>query len=267
MIYFVETNQQSAKPADLAAWGLSHLLDDGEALASVAVSGACKLGVPGLIVANKSRWGVDCMTADAAWSDPLPGLPVRVRVAWAERPTPESLARKRQLDGWLVKDADGREWRLPLVRSLGDDDTPEPATPRYLKFGPDGELVPGEVKEEWRYLWEATETPWRRLVAMWEAGLSDEGDDPRQRVTDAEVVDWLSPIVAANYAVTARELVAMNTFDADVTPFRWLSLAVSFAQLVRRHQEREAQKKRESAGGSATTNARSDSPLGVAAGA
>lgn len=251
MIYFVETNKSNLAPKDLAEFGIAHLLDTKEPLASVAVSGKTPTGKGGVLVCNQKRFGTDGLKLDHDWQ-PLHGVDSRVRVAWSKRPEPDQLKRAKPLLGYTTLDADGREWQLPIVRQIVDC-APVSATPRYLQFDAEGALKPGDPKAEYVYLWDAGEEPWRALEATYgyereltaaiEAGgdLSELG--PAPDISDGDVLRWLSPIVAANYVVSASELVLMNTFDGVVQPLHWVVKSLAFGEWMIRVEEREEQKK------------------------
>lgn len=275
MIYFVETNKATAKPSDLASFGLAHIRDEGEALSSKAASGKTPGGKSGLLLCNRSRFGNDDLRLDLDWSHPLPGLSAVVRVAFPSRPAPEQLARKTQLKGYWVTDAADRQWLLPLIRKVGDDGAPVSALPCYLTIGPDGSLAKGDPKQEYRHLWEESAEPWDRLLASLnyeramrqsvEGGddLGDLGQPPE--LTDADVMRWLTPIMAANYVIGGHELVLLSAFD-DVgsQPLTWLSTALSFSEFMRRLEDREEQKKTGS-GTHAPAPSRSNTSSGEAA--
>lgn len=254
MIYFVETNKASAKPSDLASFGLAHIRGEGESLSVKAASGKTPGGNPGLLLCNRTRFGTDGLRLDLDWSHPLPGLPAVVRVAWTKRPGPEELARDQQLSGYRLTDAADRKWLVPVVRRVGDDDGPVSALPCYLTIGPDGNMIRGEPKAEYRHIWEASAEPWNALLAsvnyeraLAEAIKAGEGVDelgPPPELTDADVMRWLTPILAANYVIGGPELVQLGAFDElGVQPLSWLSAALSIAELLRRLDEREEQKK------------------------
>lgn len=275
MIYFVETTRASLKPADLPSLGLSHILDAGEALNCVQVTGKTPGGKPGLLVCNKTRFGADGLKLEHEWSHPLPGIESVVRVAWSERPTPEKLARKVQLQGYRVDDADGREWQLPLVRKVDDGGCPVSTLPCYQTLNAEGEVVAGSPKQEFLHLWEATEEPWGALTASisYERAVRDAiqaGEDisqlgPPPKLTDADTLRWLTPIIAANYLVSATELMLLNTFDTvGRGPLSWVSLAISFADKMRRMDAMEEQKKTADAM-SRSDEKTSTSPAGEAA--
>ena len=254
MIYFIETNKPSATPSDLESFGLSHILDVGDSLASVQAVSNTPGGQRGLLVCNRKRFGTDGLVLEHDWSAPFPGLSTPVRVAWKEKPTPETLARGKQLRGYWLTDACESRWQLPVVRRVSDDGTPVTALPCYRRLDADGNLVKGDPKDEFRYLWDASEEPWNRLLASYEyeqavrhslaanESIADLGQPPE--LTDAEVLGWLSPIVSANYVIGATELVMLNAFDdGGRDPTGWLSLAIGLADFIRRSEDRQRQKK------------------------
>lgn len=239
LLYFVETDAAAARPADLADYGLAHILDGSDPLASVRAEGATPGGESGLLLANKSRLGGAPFDIDLdaqVWSDPLPGFPGTVRVGWwrDHEPTPASLARSKPAAGYTVTDASGRDWHLPVVRKFVDGESVA-AVPQYLTFDDNGNVVSGEPLEQYVPLFEGSEEPFERLRHRFDAVLdsSFEGDGG-EPITDGEVLRWLSPLVAANYVVTAPELVVMRCFDdVDDGALRWLALSIGLSSWVR----------------------------------
>lgn len=250
MIYFVETAKGGFGPADLAALGIAHIVGPGDGVSSRQTAQGPG-GAAGLYVCNARVADLDQLEG-LTWSEPLPGLPAAVRVGWATKPTPELLARREQLPGYWFDDVDGRRWRVPLVRRVDAAGTPRAATPCYLTFDTSGELVPGEPVAKYRYLSEVCDECWPRLDEFFRhdqhvAAAIEAGEDvgelgPRPPLPTADVLRWLSAIVATNYYASAQELVLLGVWsDVGLGPLSWLLAATSYDELLRR--EAAAEKK------------------------
>lgn len=107
-----------------------------------------------------------------------------------EPPRPEHFARAKQVPGYLVPDAHGRSWSIPLIRGL---DRPYGALPCDYQFGPD--FLPAEVlRSSYRDLWEES-------AKMWDAYEEESGGVP-----DAAAAQFAARCLAINYRLGPAEL-------------------------------------------------------------
>lgn len=217
MLYFVATDQENATLEDLRQWGLGYAFD---ANPTARKSQCC--GTGGLLISQEVA-RVD--EAAQVWHA-IPqreGLPRRW-FGWdrATPPTPESLARDRQIDGYWINDALGRRWRLPAVRLPNEDGEPVCRLPCVYDYDEAGNLRAGEPIELHRKLWEGTS--W-----AWDSMLNEEDVPEQQCLTTAGL------IVSANYRVDWPELVKLGVFSdaSGQTPSSWIAIANGAVQFYR----------------------------------
>lgn len=124
------------------------------------------------------------------------------------RPTPDDLARARQIEGHQVTLADGNDWLIPCVRQfmIGEDATTYHTTlPRTLELDDQGEWIYGDVSGEHRRLYDFGVTWWDFYFAN-----AVDGDDtePRKPLTVAWTGESCYEALRTNYHIT-REQMAM----------------------------------------------------------
>jgi hypothetical protein len=102
-------------------------------------------------------------------------------------PTPQDLERPTQIPGYLVKDADGHEWRVPVARALRH---PLGSLPQFFTFGADGRPIANVAKS---HLW-----LWELSGKIAEAYASDGAADFTQ------LVRWAMQILQVNYRIDRR---------------------------------------------------------------
>jgi hypothetical protein len=124
---------------------------------------------------------------------------------WKESPpTPDALARKRQLPGPEVSLADGAMWKIPLVRRFdGSREQWDCFLPCLLAQDAAGKITKGEVVKAYAELWKAT-------AAAWEATVEN------RDLPDAEVLAALGLLVATNYVIGAEEFLALGLLSEQL---------------------------------------------------
>ncbi len=229
---------KSGKPKDnqvtldeLDEWGLSYAFDVAPAPVP-CVQGPD--GGSGFTFADESR--LDGKTvghyADKQEWRKIPGSELYIGCFKDAVPTANDLSRQSQLPGYMFPLADGKQWRIPVVRQfLEGQDKPVCALPHYLDIDDEGNEIPGQVAEVHRYLWEATEDYTAALVGP----ERDEGDEIK--------VDWWDKaaiLLGANYVVGKTELALARVFDTSNSPMTVCLLAIDYPVYQKR---RDAQKK------------------------
>lgn len=129
----------------------------------------------------------------------LPGSGVYVGVDPDQLPTPESLARREQIDGHFVTLGDGCEWLVPVARMISG------ATPLPRRLAWDGtEWTPGDVMPKYRELFGAA-------CRLWEV-LS--GGDAAELTLSTEC-DIAATALAINYRIGPAEISLMGLFSTQ----------------------------------------------------
>lgn len=245
-LYYKPGHKQPVTKADVEAWGLSYAIDDP---VSSPVRGETPDGGAGFVVADKQRLGSGAPMIHRArqeWRE----MPGGCWLGWEKDnpPGPDDLARDVLLAGVPLDLADGREWIVPVVRSVTEVGEAECALPAVYTMGADGELVTGGPVARYARLWE--ETGW-----CWDAMVSGE------EVSDQRAVETCGRVLGANYAVSAFELCQLGVFSQQLlqSPAQLLAVANSYFTFK---QWLEDQKKTTES--SSETNS-SPSPVGVPA--
>lgn len=152
-------------------------------------------------------------------------------IGWytAERPTPEELARSRQIPGENVTLGDGRLWHVPIARSCvdGDNGLPSPAValPRKMDMTADGQWTIGGVLDQYAALYHVAERWWEFLMSA----IADQDD---HETTEREVTlsidsaaDWCCTALGTNYRVSAIEIWCLDLLN-DLTRADVLNVVV-----------------------------------------
>lgn len=174
----------------------------------------------------------------------IPGLHQDIWLGyWLDAPPqPEELARPELLAGWTLRAADGRYWKIPLVRMFNVETAgPDSALPSFMTLDDRGYLTRGRMKEAYRWLWDLTEASWQAMI---------KGEPLSQQ----ECVAVAAGVFQANYAVGATELAVMDVYDEDiVTPSGVVALAVDY-KTFRDWSESQKKTKPDATGDGSNTN-------------
>jgi hypothetical protein len=125
----------------------------------------------------------------------------------ADPPGPESLRRNQRIHGHFAELA-GRQWMAPIARELVESEgqiatvNRLPTTVEYV----DGEWVRGELKEEYRRLWE-----FALKFYEWVFDRSEENELRQGALRDAALC-----ALSTNYRVGPHEIVMLGLFDSDI---------------------------------------------------
>lgn len=115
-------------------------------------------------------------------------------------PGPEDLKRPRQVEGHLVKLADGREWLVPVIRS------PDPKTvtrlPQNLVYDDAGELVL-RIKPGHQRLWDDAWAVWQMVYGG-------------QSASYADLVPYAAEFLGVNYRLAKWELSRLGLLDTEI---------------------------------------------------
>lgn len=132
----------------------------------------------------KQRWSprFGCNSMVGTWSD----LPT---------PTPEDLAKPKQLPGPKIELLDGTLWTVPLLRSWYESDGPVYGIrlPRVTQQDPvTGCLVPGRVVATYAQLWE-------RSLKLFDSLVAGGGDAKPGQLSDQEAQLFALELLQINY--------------------------------------------------------------------
>ncbi len=157
-----------------------------------------------------------------------------------ERPTPESLARERQLDGHYCTMGDGQDWLVPRARmysrvegQIGFDT----ALPVRAALDDAGNFTPGEIVERYRVLWDDS----CRWFDVFAASMRDGGDgEATKKVIDlADAYEICARTLGTNYRIGKHEAVLLELFD-DNTSGGVLSALIDWPTVMQLQKKTEA---------------------------
>lgn len=198
-LYFVE-GLVSLPRTSVADVELSHALDGTEWTARQVMSGPD--GAAGVVAcATEARCSYDRQAQ--SWQPMSEANGRRRWLGWWNDtpPTPETLARKEQIRGELVRMADEREWLVPIGLDVGEHGV-RSRLPSVVRRTADKRWVVGDVLPRYRRLWQATQTLFDAVVDSAETGF--------MRFNFDQAVEVLS----ANYRVGPEEVSTLGLFDS-----------------------------------------------------
>lgn len=138
--------------------------------------------------------------------------PDGVAIGWDELPTPEELAKPKQLLGHSVTMADGSAWLVPIARQfVGDEMGPrwEVQLPRVLKLNEANQWVFDGINQRYQALWDTACRWWTECTAA-----AKQGEDEQQTgLPFAEAVNMACLALGHNYYLGAREASALGILD------------------------------------------------------
>lgn len=205
----------SARPTsdDISRYGLEHLLNTGFINAEV-FSGpdgrkGCVVvpkvnGVP-LIAVNRVGYFPDLQN----W---VGKRDCRLGYFKDSIPTPSELKRESIIRGHDCVDAQGKKWTVPAARRMSDTDGDlrwQIALPQRSVLV-DGEWLPGPVVDQYRALWETSETIWNEFTG---ADVDAENGSLKLSFDGAHCAAVLA--LSTNYHVEAEELNEMGSFETE----------------------------------------------------
>jgi len=122
------------------------------------------------------------------------------------RPTPDSLARTRQVFGYVIELGDKSKWVVPILRVVEGE---EPYLPYVQRLSPSGELE-RRIHPEFESLCKLGE----RIYWNWmnDLGWIEEGDPPAAPFTDAEYLRVAVDALSVNYRLGIPESNLLGLF-------------------------------------------------------
>lgn len=127
-------------------------------------------------------------------------------------PTAKDLARSDQVDGPMVRLADGGEWQVPLVRHVYANGESESALPAYIAFDEHGKPIRGDVLVRYAALARRIESFWDAWLAAWMA--TPEDAEQFRFSWDALIFDAVA-LLGENYRVSLTETELLKLFTTN----------------------------------------------------
>ena len=208
----------STEPTDIHAEGLAYAFDGQpirrDCRRGPGDSGGCVLADPS-VPAHLVGYYPD----KQVWT-PIPQSRNWVGYWIDHPPSPESLARKKQLQGHLV-DLNGSQWLIPVARRYqeneeGGDPTYFVALPTAAKLDERGNWINGSIREAYQPLWEAANRWLEAYIDAIESmsGESHDDDDERPAEIDyQELNDSCVIALTTNYRIHRVEASILELFD------------------------------------------------------
>jgi hypothetical protein len=239
-------------PGILAEHGLLHLLDGPRAKAITWTgcdigSGAGPVTAGRYIVVSmppadpRGKAPVAGYFPDAQeWDPPDEGEDWWLGWERGSPPRPEDLARETMFRGEMVELCDGRQWQIPVVRSLLGHTT----LPQLLRERSSGK-VERQIKAEYAALFEET----ARLANAYYGRTTEQ-------VTYEEAVPLVRKALACNYRIGRREAGALKLFDSVATMQGMIDAMADMARYRQFEKDNQgAQKKTDGSTGGGSGNA------------
>lgn len=138
--------------------------------------------------------------------------PDGVAIGWDDLPTPEELARPKQLAGHSVTMADGSVWTVPIARQfVGDELGPrwEVMVPRVLRLNEANQWVFHGINQRYKALWDAACRWWNECTA---AAKQDE-EEQATSLPFSEAINLACLALGHNYCLGPREASALGILD------------------------------------------------------
>lgn len=213
-LYFVPTAQTEKQAYELLRAGGAGHATEGVVTKTFGPGpdGSGGILAPWSPVTKANRAG-NCVyrEAEQEWrKSPIGGDEATWWLGWwkADPPTPDDLARERQIQGHLVELADGNRWLIPVARRYripDDADQPQwlPAFPCRRELGADGKFTPGDVVEPYRKLWDYIEP---MLKAF---GPNADGE-----IAFDDICQFQVEALRLNYRVSTVEVWALGLLDS-----------------------------------------------------
>jgi hypothetical protein len=229
-LYFVE-GVAGVTRADLVAWGLGYAVEGPDGLTTRQTARGPHGGPGGVVVAVKGTApqgvAVGLDTASQRWGRLVgrEGGPAIAAGVWRDYPpTPAELQRRRLVRGATVEFGDGQRWQVPIVRHR-DGEAWVSDLPSFTDCDEAGRPCRGDMLDEYRDLWERTTRVCDYLFALEcrfaaEAEAGDDADDAAlppipEPIGDADIVEAVVELLAANYRVRLPELAAAQVLGDD----------------------------------------------------
>ena len=198
--------------------GLAHAFEADCTCRRVMASGPD--GGAGVIAVDHRRQPEPGYFADKQTWIKIPGNKTGAWVGrYTDRPVlPEDLARQEQLDGHLVRLADGQEWLVPVARGCGETRDGQPvlyqAVPTRIALDAEGNWIDGEVIDRFRPLWSIATEWWDRFMAIGKSA-AEEAPEPEEKFDFVRRADAAVEVLAINYRLARAEVALLGLFDGE----------------------------------------------------
>lgn len=130
------------------------------------------------------------------------------KIGWytEDKPTPKSLARRKQIEGHWVELGDGNKWLCPMARRYvkeGAELRWTIALPQVFALNDAGDWVMGSVREQFAELEQIASTYWDHRY----------GENRGQVMTDEQFIKSAIAVLSHNYRVSEIEVSVLELFD------------------------------------------------------
>lgn len=225
LLYFRPGSLTKSTPTELATLGLAF----DHPPAQRECTGQGPSGGPGVTIADPVRLGsapLGINLAEQTWKPvPVPDGEPPLWIGWYTdaRPTPQELARDKQLDGARVELADGQSWLVPVVRCWeADDEGFSIALPRAVYRDANRQWMLGDVQPLYTAIWEAAGRYWDVLL---EGARTADGE---RFEYDFPIFDFACDLLGLNYSLSPDDISALVLFTSDGVAQRVTTAAVDF---------------------------------------
>jgi hypothetical protein len=160
-----------------------------------------------------------------------PADAAEVWIGWNREspPGPADLERTETIEGFAIKLADGREWKIPVVSYCGEEgERVPPILWRTSDIDDTGREVAGGVKAVRRWLWDLTAPAWDWMI---------EGVDP---ITNEMIWPIFDGIIQANYYARTFELYKAGAIDYEhLRPREIVALAIGWTTWTKWNEQKK----------------------------
>lgn len=207
----------------LATLGLNAVLDPNPRTAKVLANGPD--GGPGMLLCDKSYDHIPQMHAGEQTWRPAPKRGAERPPYWIgyhndAKPTVDTIARGRLLNGAAITLHDGTRWIVPKLVEWRDSDRVEYETklPQILDINDDGQLVPSRVDPKYEDIWN---DGWRLHDTL----VGRAASESFAEMTVTECRDFACRVLGLNYRVSALEVAMLGLLD-DQLPIQISRIAI-----------------------------------------
>jgi len=216
--YYIPGASKGLTRTELDAIDLGYMLDDGETHAQHVEVIKGPDGKKGAVIASHSptpEGRIGYYPDEQEWRQ-APGRSWWVGMWTAEKPTPDTLRRKSQLDGHFVLLGDERQWLCPVARALHEGDDGQlhaiNPVPKALDLDADGNWTVSGDAGRYAHLWP--------LAKKWLDAINGGTEDPVDGVWTwdwEDTADTAVTCLQANYRIGKLESVMLGLLDGATT--------------------------------------------------
>ena len=219
-LYYLPNARPASILGQLAAYGLGYLVDDEDS--SLHVRECVGTAGSGVILGDVRNWPVSdvAMSNRITWTrrpKPAADRQAHVGILTGEAlPTPENLARTRQLPGELHRMGDGNKWLIPNARQITDQGSTCALPTRYGIDEETGNWIRDSVVPRYRKIWDHATAYLESLNEAYTEFVEAKTDDHQFRFTIPNAQELAIDTISANYRISATELAILGVLGAGL---------------------------------------------------